>query len=229
MDSLNHADFQRLHNSGNDGARDCDREGSNCPDAWRSGFVFDFIGKTEDISTDTHAVFKLLNLSHTLPSNFDIDVDARRNTIINHVRKVFREDLPQSRMQECMTKDEALRRVWENFQIRGLLSKRERFPFSPTVAQNATMMQFMELALFAFGRSQKDPDLKSNKKLAMTEAYGMIKLKDRKLLREIFEKDFQLFDYPSTIPEVFPKNDVFTSGYFELLDMFDSGLKQLPM
>ena len=198
----------------------------NCSEEWRSGFVHHFIAKTEDISHDTHAIFELTNLTSKLPPDLDIDVNVRRNLIRNTIKtKIFRDGLTNPRTLSCMSKEEVLRRQWKNFQIRGMLSKRELFPLPSAAADVIGMSDFQALALSAFDRSQKDPDLKKNRRISMAEAYGMVTLEDRNTLRAIFSRDFQLFGYPATIPEVFPENDEFPLERYSFFDIFDNSTK----
>ena len=194
----------------------------NCSEEWRSGFVHHFIAKTDDLSHDTRAIFELTNLTSKLPPDLDMDVDLRRNNIKHTVENVFKTVLKKSRKMPCVSKEEVLRRQWKIFQIRGMLSKRELFPLPSAAADAIGMSDFQALALSAFDRSQKDPDLKKNRRIAMAEAYGMVTLEDRNTLRAIFSRDFQLFGYPATIPEVFPENDKFPPEQYRFFDIFDN-------
>ena len=197
----------------------------NCSEEWRSGFVHHFIAKTEDLSHDTLAIFELTNLTSKLPPKLDMDVGVHRNIVRRTIEKIFRTVLKKSREKSCTSKEEVLRIHWKNFQIRGMLSKRELFPLPSAAADVIEMADFQALALSAFDRSQKDPDLKKNRKIAMAEAYGMLTLEDRNMLREIFSRDFQLFGYPATIPEVCPENDEFPSERYRFFDIFDNSAK----
>ena len=194
----------------------------NCSEEWRSGFVHHFIAKTEDLSHDTLAIFELTNLTSKLPPKLDMDVGVHRNIVRRTIEKIFRTVLKKSREKSCTSKEEVLRIHWKNFQIRGMLSKRELFPLPSAAADVIGMADFQALALSAFDRSQKDPDLKKNRKIAMAEAYGMLTLEDRNTLREIFSRDFQLFGYPATIPEVFPRNEEFPSESYRFFDIYDN-------
>ncbi|KAK7465116.1 hypothetical protein BaRGS_00037695 [Batillaria attramentaria] len=186
-------------------------------DKLRKGFlVYDFIGKTESIVADTWAILEASHLARRLPASFDMSGGAHKHTIARIVRKVV-----ETTASSCMSKEEKLRRTWKNFQIRGMISKRELFPLTPAEADDVTIGRMQELALSAFDRSTSDPELKGNKKEAMIEAYSTIPLKDRKALRRIYAADFELFQYPPSIPEVFPEGDKFHLGSYRFFNIFD--------
>ncbi|KAK7471870.1 hypothetical protein BaRGS_00035529 [Batillaria attramentaria] len=189
-------------------------------DKLREGFlVYDFIGKTESILADTWAILEASHLARRLPASFDMDKEAGKNTIARTIRKVF--ESASTTTSSCMSKEEKLRRTWKNLQIRGMISKRELFPLTPAEADDVTIGGMQELALAAFDRSTSDPELKGNKMEAMIEAYSTIPLTDRQALRRIYAADFELFQYPPSIPEVFPEGDKFHLGPYRFFNIFD--------
>ncbi|KAK7465110.1 hypothetical protein BaRGS_00037689 [Batillaria attramentaria] len=181
--------------------------------------VYDFIGKTESIVADTWAILEASHLARRLPASLDMVKDAGKDTIARTIQNVF--ESANTTTSSCVSKEEKLRRMWKNFQIRGMISKRELFPLTSAEADDVTIEGMQELALSAFDRSTSDPELKGNKMEAMIEAYSTIPLTDRQALRRIYAADFELFQYPPSIPEVFPEGDKFHLGSYRFFNIFD--------
>lgn len=190
--------------------------------------LYDFIGKTESLLDDAAAILEAGQLAGRLPSFEDADRRTKRQLIRLTLHHLWNTHLVNVMAHECQHKEEALRRVWKGLQVRGIISKRELFPVSPEDIVAIKGPAFVNITMAAFQRSARDPTLRRNTKEAMMEAYSTVPYADRMALKKIFDTDFRLFGYPSSIPEVFPEKDVFVLGDYSYFDLFDRTNKERP-
>ncbi|KAK7479375.1 hypothetical protein BaRGS_00029367 [Batillaria attramentaria] len=197
-----------------------------CNEPENLSVVYDFIGKTETYATDAPAILKAVGLYDRLPHDFDLGVAYRQRNMELLVNYTFRRHLSEPLSTMCTSKAETLVRVWRILQIRGIFSTSESFPFSNTSAEDVTYGQFLQTSRAAFKRSLEDRSLSGNVNTAMKEAYSTVPLADRKALQRIFHRDFLLFQYPSSVPGVFPENDRFQLDRFHFFDVFHERFKE---
>nr|KAG5693857.1 hypothetical protein BaRGS_009913 [Batillaria attramentaria] len=192
-----------------------------CNEPENDSLTYDFIGKTESFAADARGILRASGLPGRLPPDFDLDVAVPKWSMQMLINFTFTKHYFHPMSDTCMTREETLRRVWRFYHIRGLISTSELFPLSSSGAELVTCEEFLNMSLAAFERSRGDPKLGANKKAAMKEAYSAVPLKQRQALRKIFRRDFMLFQYPASIPEVFPKGDRFVLEKFKYFDVFD--------
>ena len=117
---------------------------------------------------------------------------------------------------ECVTMDEALRRLWQKLKIRGYLYKDIRYPLTPQQSENVSVRAFVSVASKAMELSRKaSADLKGNRRLSLIEAFQSVPDAQKRELQTLFRWDFELFGYDPYPPEVF-KETVKSTSLFDL-------------
>ena len=162
---------------------------------------YDFIGKMETFQDDASEVLKLMNLTH-LENSLETEaenlaaVDAIKDTVYQPFNKEMRADIVH-----CMTIKEALSRVWDKLQIRGLIGDRD-LKLSEHAANNITYEQFLVLALHARKMSTRE-NRQMVKRTWYQKMYSTIDRSILDKLREIYKDDFELFEYDSKPSQLF--------------------------
>lgn len=186
-----------------------------------SSLSYEFIGKMESFERDVLGLLEISGLNLHLPRDFRLGDTHTKWRLLHAINFTFTLHLPQPLTPLCISKEETLRRLWRIFQITSAISTKESFPLSSSASvEEVTNEVFSSLVLEAFLRSRSDPDLKRNRNAAMAEAYSTVPLADRRALQEIFHRDFLLFGYSPSIPEVFPENDTFKLDQFSYFGEF---------
>ena len=117
---------------------------------------------------------------------------------------------------ECITVDEALRRLWQKLKIRGYLHKDIRYPLTPQQSENVSVRAFVSVASKAMELSRKvSADLKGNRRLSLIEAFQSVPNAQKRELQTLFRWDFELFGYDPHPPEVFNET-VKSTSLFDL-------------
>lgn len=185
---------------------------------------YDFVGHQETFASDTLGILKQLNASGLL-TPADFAHEFARYEMEALVRYTFANELEdEAKVGACMSRHEALRRLWKVLQVRGCLSSLEFFPFTEEDCQEVTVDVFMELAMEAFQRSLSDQNRTSNYQAAMMEAYSTVSFYLRNALRGVLWKDFMYFGYDASNSNVFPPEDKFLLPDYRYFDIFDSFL-----
>ncbi|XP_076450357.1 carbohydrate sulfotransferase 8-like [Babylonia areolata] len=125
-------------------------------------------------------------------------------------------------LSQCFDLDEGFRRLWKTFQIRGFISKTQRFPFSPEQSRSMTMDEFVQVVTEAAAQSRAAGggerqggggaaagggrwSLGQQRKEALREAWGSVPLEDRREVQRLLWPDFAMFGYDPQPEEVFPR------------------------
>ncbi|KAK7491717.1 hypothetical protein BaRGS_00016973 [Batillaria attramentaria] len=166
---------------------------------------FHYVGHLETISEDMPYILNAINS----PVNYTKDFD--NSTIVTGAMWVFGQ--MRSKLEACMGLEEACRRLWKKWHIRGIISKSQLFPFSREEMKNMDTDTFVSESLKALERSRDNPSRKGQKSEAMAEAFSSVPLKDRLELQKLLVLDFELFGFESSPTEVFQVSDEQNSGY----------------
>ena len=117
---------------------------------------------------------------------------------------------------ECITVDEALRRLWQKLKIRGYLHKDIRYPLTPQQSEKVSVRAFVSITSKAMELSRKaSADLKGNRRLSLIEAFQSVPDAQKRELQTLFRWDFELFGYDPYPPEVFNET-VKSTSLFDL-------------
>jgi hypothetical protein len=123
----------------------------------------------------------------------------------------------RTKVSQCLSFDELARKLWKKWQVRGIISKHERFPLTKNQTRNITAE---ELATVAISRAGDKIALSFQKREALREAFASVPLKDRLQLKKLLQLDFELFGFDPSPDEVFPRQNFVRDppgfSYFDL-------------
>ncbi|KAL3863842.1 hypothetical protein ACJMK2_005570 [Sinanodonta woodiana] len=157
---------------------------------------YTYIGKMETIEQDTKYILSKLNQTNRVIFD-DFSADAEKNAIADAIDWVFniREDI-----EECgVSFHQALLRLWRRLQSRGILSKKDIFPFRPERSETIRKVDLTNtvLQLYISGNAI---DRKRNRVEVLLEAYSSVPDSLVSKLQQIFKLDLKLFGY-SELPD----------------------------
>ncbi|KAK7091469.1 carbohydrate sulfotransferase 12-like [Littorina saxatilis] len=153
---------------------------------------YDVIGHVETLTSDVTYLASLLGLNNWTLSKVRWDEEHAEDAIKEGVRNVFFKW--SSQITECMTLEEAGKRLWRVFQIRGIISESEQFSEYLTKTLDAFSM---EDALFgARSRSVRNrADLDLQRHAAFEEAYETVDAELKNNIRKLYKADFEMFGF----------------------------------
>ena len=158
---------------------------------------YKYIGHLDTISQDMPYILNRmkypLNMSNKRFEN---------ETLGNGIGLVW--DAMENRFAGCLTMEEAFRRLWKKWQIRGVLSKLQPFPLTASQLVNMSRAGWLRVAASSFARSGGKRDREFQKTEALREAFASVPLEDRLRVRDLLFLDFRLFGFASMPGEVFP-------------------------
>ena len=129
-------------------------------------FPYTHVGHLETLEEDREFLLKLMKSPVCYSKDYPL------NNLENQVKWYIG---AKEKYRECITVDEALRRLWQKLKIRGFLHKSVRFPLTPQQSENITVPEFVRFAGKAIEVSRKlELDLKGNKRRALMEAYWSV-------------------------------------------------------
>ncbi|KAL8570803.1 hypothetical protein ACOMHN_006953 [Nucella lapillus] len=167
---------------------------------------YDYVGNLETLGQD------MTYLLHVLQSSMNYSGPFEEDTLNNNAMWVFRK--MREDILACMTMEEAGRRLWRKWQIRGLVNKAELFTFTGQGIAHARQKKFVAAGLAAIQRSGGLSRGKNQKAEALREAYTSVPISDRLHLREMFFLDFELFGFDPDLSAVFAKNESVSKSNF---------------
>ena len=173
-----------------------------------------YIGHLETIKEDMPFITRAIQSPINYTRTYDSD------TIVQNAKMVLWRDRPKP-VQRCMSLDEASRRLWRKYQIRGLISKNDSFPYPPGGAANITLDQFTKAALAAYERSKDLPGLKEQRAEALREAFASVPMEDRLDAQHTLFLDFQMFGFDPYLEAVFPKTPYVKDKRFSYFKVYD--------
>jgi hypothetical protein len=168
------------------------------------GSRYDYVGHLETLHQDMPYLLTVIQSPINYTHAFD------QETLRNNADWVFSK--MRQGLSACISMKEAGRRLWRKWQIRGLISKGERFPFTDAAMHLVTATAFFHAGLAAMQRSDSTGK-KSQKSGALTQAYASVPLEDRLKLKQLLLLDFQMFGFPSQPESVFPTSSNHTDGF----------------
>lgn len=172
-----------------------------------------YIGHLETMQEDMAFITKAIHSPITYGRTYDSD------TIRQNAKMVLWKDR-RLKVQRCMDLDEASRRLWRKYQIRGLISKDDPFPYSRGTAVNISYEQFIANALEAHERSKNDPGTKAQRKESLMEAFAQVPIEDRLQMQQTLFLDFQMFGFDPFPEEVFPKEPYTKRSSFSYFEIY---------
>lgn len=173
---------------------------------------YDVIGSFDTFTQDTHYILEsILNKTGVDLSEKEDTDDSQRQRIINKIRNTFR---TKEKIVRCMTFQEALERVWRNFQMRGLMDKGVRMPLSLDQSEQFNITQVTDIFLNKWGKSKSSR--RSNKNEALAELFRQIPQKLLKQFTKVFSLDFELFGFDKRTNKMFDKKWNNTYKYLTL-------------
>ena len=173
-------------------------------------FPYDFIGHLETFRDDTAFILKAMGSSFAYP-----DVQYGNSAIRGYIKNLYKW---RPNILKCIDMNQALRRAWKVFQIRGFIGKTQNFPLTK---ERALVIAEEEFALIALGARANSGDLsrvKAQKKEALTEAFGSVPLADRVMVKKLVYPEFDMFGYDPEPQEVFPNPPYTPDPDFTYLD-----------
>ncbi|XP_046566303.1 carbohydrate sulfotransferase 11-like [Haliotis rubra] len=175
---------------------------------------YDVIGTMETFTDDTQYILRKMGFygKEFHFKNFEEEITG--DFIADEITRtyIFRDDVTS-----CMTFHDSLRRLWRLFQIYGVLSTKDNYPFSER--ETVTMLNLTETVLQY--RSRRSPADNQNKHDAMLQAYRTLSHADLRSLRSLFGDDFRMFEYESEPADIFSmtpvRRDDIDFDYFDIL------------
>lgn len=174
---------------------------------------YKYVGHLDTISEDMPYILNRIQYPLNITKRLE------NETLADNIRLVW--NAMESLFAGCLTKEEAFRRLWKKWQIRGVLSKLRAFPLTEEEAANMSRTDWLRVAASAYALSGGKRERAFQKTEALREAYASVPLEDRLRVRDLLFLDFQLFGFPSSPDEVFPEQPYRpdpTFSYFALWD-----------
>lgn len=172
-----------------------------------------YIGHLETMGEDMPFITAAIRSPLTYGRTYDSD------TLRQNAKMVLWKDRRRA-VQRCMDLDEASRRLWRKFQIRGLISKDLSFPYPRGAALNVSYEEFIAKALEAHERSKRDPETRAQRKESLREAFAQVPIEDRLQIQQTLFLDFEMFGFDPFPEEVFPKEPYTKSKTFSYFDIY---------
>ena len=173
---------------------------------------YKYIGHLETLKDDMPFILKAMQSPVAYNKSFDnVTIKNGAAMILNGMR---------NGIKQCMDLDEACRRVWKKWQIRGIISKTLRFPLSREETQNISATDFEKAGLAALARSGEKSELIKQKKEALKEAFASVPLEDKLEVQKLLFLDFEMFGFDAKPDEVFPKEPYEPDPNFSYFDLY---------
>lgn len=154
------------------------------------GLPYNFIGKYETLKEDTMYFLEMANLTHLVKFS-DFKTSSDMDAINDSSRWAFSN---RKNVEKCMTFQEGLKRVWKRLQNRGIINFKATFPEKELSSENITE-PILRTALLNAYRAFSPEENKSNRDIALQEAFSTVSKQTLQDLQEAFDLDFKLFDF----------------------------------
>lgn len=175
---------------------------------------YNFIGKMENFTADSHYIYQKLNLNTALnvlkaKGKQLADDDALYDTVTSPFN--WKKDIVT-----CIPWIEALKRIWRKLQIRGVIGK-QQFPLTSEQADKITRDQFLNL----IAETQKMTSYSERKKQrneALIEIYSQVNINYLQQLRTSYKNDFEFFEFDDSPQEIFgvDRSNIPYYGYLDV-------------
>ena len=173
---------------------------------------YKYIGHLETLTDDMPFILKAIQSPVAYSKNFYNDI------LLGNARMVFKG--MRKGVQQCMGLDEACRRLWKKWQIRGIISKSQRFPLTREETRNISLRDFEKTELAALTSSGAKRERTKQKKEALREAFASVPLEDRLKVQKLLFLDFEMFGFDPQADEVFPKEPYEPDPDFSYFDLY---------
>ncbi|WAR05506.1 CHST8-like protein, partial [Mya arenaria] len=174
---------------------------------------FTFIGKMESFKDDSLVIFERFNLSSLATSmEKQMKTYAAEDAISDSISSPF---AWKKSIVSCMAWYDALHRIWRKLQLRGLIEFDIKMPLNEKQAEKVTRAEMIKLANEAWKKSNP-MKLKEQKTIAFNQFYMSVPLRALNELKDVFARDFYLFDYDKEPPEIFDRKREYISVDYAL-------------
>ncbi|XP_076437354.1 carbohydrate sulfotransferase 14-like isoform X2 [Babylonia areolata] len=173
---------------------------------------YTYIGHLETIREDMPFILEAMHSTVAENMTFESHTIERNTDMVMRRGKVG--------IEQCMDWDEALRRLWKKWQVRGVISKQQGFPLSRERTRNISLEDMTRAGLAALAGSGPRWKRVGQKKEALREAFGAVSLQDRLRVKELLHYDFQMFGFDPEPEEVFPSSPYVKDPHFSYFDLY---------
>ncbi|OWF55452.1 carbohydrate sulfotransferase 8-like isoform X1 [Mizuhopecten yessoensis] len=179
---------------------------------------YDFIGKMETFANDSLILLNAWNKRYGINITYDdFEVDTALQRAISHTGRLYsmRKD-----MEQCISFHSGMQKIWMTLQIRGILSKQSRLPFTESEAAGVNRTQLTDAWTKAFKSETDRAATRKQKMEALVEAYRQVPMEDLVKLREVVRPDCELFGYNVSPDYIFNRSDSsYASSSFRYFDI----------
>ncbi|XP_035827639.1 carbohydrate sulfotransferase 10 [Aplysia californica] len=159
-------------------------------------FDYDFIAHLETVEDDLAYIYESMNatLKGTL-NDEEVTLKDKASTVVS-----FRDSVTK-----CENMCTMLSRTWWSFHARGLIAMDLQLPVKGEDCNTITPQEFADIAWDAHQQSVGRVDVSKQRRQMMASLYLQLPLSDRLKVRKLLQRDFDLFGYESTPPDLFPE------------------------
>lgn len=176
-------------------------------------YKYDIIGKLETLKQDTLYILDKIRkpkIRETLEQKFrELQVE---DTIVDQVGWLFN---MRNGYKGCLSFYAAQKRMWKKLQIRGIVSKKSRYPVSRFDSEVITKQDYARYIAQGIGDAANKTIAKINKEEALLEAYSTVDREDLEKLSKIFKPDCELFGYNCRPDKIFNQLTKLKPWYFD--------------
>ncbi|XP_021373712.1 carbohydrate sulfotransferase 13-like [Mizuhopecten yessoensis] len=161
------------------------------------------IGTLDTLSQDIFYILDRIGRTDLMRSlNKDFREQYLNHTILDQFNWLF--FFRDSYANDCnVTFYEAQKRLWKQFQIRGVLTKESEFPLTTEESEGLTKTKLMSIVYNAMGNAEKRSKARKNKAEAIKEAYSTLDRDDLDKLSKMFQPDCDLYGYDCKPEQLF--------------------------
>ncbi|XP_021345508.1 carbohydrate sulfotransferase 13-like [Mizuhopecten yessoensis] len=181
--------------------------------------TYDIIGRMETIVDDTVYIVKSLGfdvIANTL--NKTMRASSVSDTIKDQVDILFR-----YKNKVCISFYIAQKLMWRKFQIRGVISKHSKFPFTREQAGNITEPEYVVAVTNAVSDIRDQAHAEQYRQEAYAEAFSSVDREDMTKLAQILQVDCEIFGYDCSLTSLYHKLEKSQSNF----KYFDTDLYKL--
>ncbi|OWF55797.1 carbohydrate sulfotransferase 9-like [Mizuhopecten yessoensis] len=167
---------------------------------------YDFIGKMETFTNDSLTLLNAWNKLYGINVTYDdFEAETALSRAIGHTGRLYN---MRNGLEKCISFYSGMQRIWKDLQIRGILTKRAKLPFTESEANNVNRTQLVDILTKAIQKSSMDRTaLRQQQTEAMIQAYRQVPVKDLLRLREVVRPDCELFGYEVAPNYIFNRRD----------------------
>lgn len=160
---------------------------------------FDVIGKQETFGDDVDYILAKYNLEHLKENTTKLNVVKEEVSTITK----YNFDLEYKIRVECFSRLLVAKRLWQAFKYNGYIDRNTEFPETDLMNSdflNTPSETFIKTVFLTLENQKKRGiDIKSQKRTMMLEEYRKIPKKLLDAIANVYEYDFELFDYSKNL------------------------------